>query len=70
MCQCLLCDCLWCNCFKICCAGLSCHLFCCSLWCCKSVEFQHFDYNCITCCEKSGLGGSSCMGLGLICCSP
>ena len=70
MCQRHCCGCLWCNCFKICCMGLGCNLFCCSAWCCKPEELQSFDYNCLTCCEKTGFGGASCLGLGVILCAP
>lgn len=70
MCQCLPCDCIWCNCFETCCLGISCHLLCCSVWCCKPEPIQSFDYNCIACCQRSGLGSATCLGLALVCCVP
>lgn len=69
MCQCLVCDCMWCNMCKVGCPGLSLNCCCCSVWCCKSEELDSFNYNCITCCEKSGLG-AACLGFALICCAP
>ncbi len=56
MCQCLCGECCWLNCCKLPCLGCGCNSLCCSIWVCKPEEVMSFDYNCIVCCEKVGLG--------------